>query len=193
MSGMAILYSKLESKPDVNDLYYDAMDLINGRKGDLLKAEKILRKALAMDGHNVQTHIGFANVYGVIGNKKKAEIHIKAAYEETIKKYPKWPKSMPWGDIDNRAYLRALQYQADLFADAGEKEKAIELYKLLLKLNPNDNQGVRYTLSGLYAGISGDEISKMFDRGNRNQNWDDLQKLVKKQNAKHKFWKEPKY
>ena len=190
---MAILYQKLEDELDVNDLYYDAMDLVGGRKSDLLKAEKILKKALAMDEHNVQTHIGFANVYGVLGNKKKAEVHIKIAYEETAKKFPKWPKSMSWGDMDNRAYMRAIQYQADLLADVGKKKRAIELYKLLLKLNPNDNQGVRYTLSGLYAGISGKEINKMFDRGNRNQNWDDLERLVGEQNMKHKFWKRPKY
>lgn len=188
---MAILLP--ESEPDINDLYYDAMDLIDGRKSDLLKAEKILKRALAMDEHDVQTHIGFANVYGVLGNKKKAESHIKTAYEETIKKFPKWPKSMPWGFIENRAYMRAVQYRADLYADEGEKEEAIELYRLLLKLNPNDNQGVRYTLSGLYAGISGEETNKMFDQGNKNQNWDDLQRLVKEQNAKHKFWKKPRY
>ena len=73
------------------------------------------------------------------------------------------------------------------------KEKAEELYKFLLKLNPGDNQGVRYTLSGLYAGISGEEINDMFDEGNQKQNWDKLEKLVKIQNKKHHFWEEPKY
>jgi len=37
------------------------------------------------------------------------------------------------------------------------------------------------------------EINEMFDEGNEKQNWDKLENLVKKQNAKHKFWKEPKY
>lgn len=189
---MATFYSQPGNKLSVDDLYYDAMDLTSGRMDDLLKAEKLLKKALAMDEHNTQTHIGFAHVYGVLGNKKKDESHIKTAYEETIRKFRTWPKRMPWGDIDNRAHLRALQYRADLFADNGEKEKATELYKLLLKLNPNDNQGIRYSLSSLYAGISGDEINKMFDQCNRKQNWDDLERLVKEQNAKHRFWKEPK-
>jgi len=94
--------------------------------------------------------------------------------------------------MDNRAYMRAIQYRADLYADDGEKEKAIELYRLLLKMNPNDNQGARYTLSGLYAGISGEEINRMFDEGNEKQNWDKLENLVAEQNGKHKFWKEPK-
>ena len=100
---------------------------------------------------------------------------------------------MPWGDMDNRAYMRAIQYRADLYADEGEKDKAIELYRLLLRLNPNDNQGARYTISGVYAGISGAEINKMFDKGNAKQNWDKLENLVKEQNAKHKFWKQQRY
>lgn len=89
--------------------------------------------------------------------------------------------------------MRAMQYRADLYADKGEKEKAIGLYGLLLKLNPNDNQGVRYTISGVYAGISGEEINAMMDRCNRKQNWDELSNLVKEQNGKHTFWKEPRY
>ena len=94
--------------------------------------------------------------------------------------------------MDNRAYMRAIQYRADLYADDGEKEKAIELYRLLLKMNPNDNQGARYVIAGLYAGISEEEINRMFDEGNEKQNWDKLENLAAKQNAKHKFWKEPK-
>ena len=177
----------------VNDLYYDAMELLNGSRADAKKAEGLLTRALELDMHNVQTHIGFVHVYGYMKNKKEAEEHIKEAYNETLKKFPKWPKRMSWGDMDNRAYMRAIQYMADLHCDQGEKEKAIKLYKLLLKLNPNDNQGVRYTLSGIYAGVSGREINTMFDEGNRNQNWDKLENLVKKQTAKYKFWKEPKY
>lgn len=189
---MASIYSQL-GKENVNDLYYDAMELLNGNDGDAKKAEALLNKALDMDGHNVQTHIGFTHVYGIMKNKKKAEEHILKAYIETVRKFPTWPRRMAWGDIDNRAYMRAIQYRADLYADEGANRKAIELYRLLLKLNPNDNQGVRYTISGVYAGISGKKINAMMHRGNKKQNWDELHNLVKEQNAKHKFWKEPKY
>jgi len=183
----------LHNEENINDLYYDAMELLGGGRGEAKEAEKLLLKALEIDGHSVQTHIGLSHVYGSLRNKKKAEEQIKKAYEETVKRFPVWPRRMEWGFIENRAYLRAIQYRADLFADEGKKEEAIELYRLLLRLNPNDNQGVRYTLSGVYAGISGEEISRMFDEGNRKQDWSKLKNLVKEQNAKHKFWKEPKY
>lgn len=181
-----------QNEDNVNDLYYDAMELLDGSSSHAQRAEKILMKALAIDTHNAQTHVGFVHVYGTLRNKSKAEEHIKKAYEETVKKIQVWPERMAWDSMDNRAYMRAIQYRADLYADEGEKNKAIELYRLLLRMNPNDNQGVRYTLAGVYAGISGEEINRMFDEGNEKQNWGKLENLVKKQNAKHKFWKEPK-
>jgi len=147
-----------KSEKDANDLYYDAMELIDGNTKDIKKAEKLLIKALKLNESYVQTHIGFTHVYGSLKNKKKSEEHIKKAYNEALKKFPVWPAHMEWGDMDNRAYMRAIQYMADLHADKREKEKAIELYRLLLELNPNDNQGARYTLSGLYAGISGNRM-----------------------------------
>jgi hypothetical protein len=95
--------------------------------------------------------------------------------------------------LENRAYLRALQYRADLFWGDGKSDDAIKLFRLLLKLNPNDNQGVRYEISALYSGVSGDKLNKMFDEGNEKQDWSKLQKLVEVRNLKHRFWKEPKY
>lgn len=181
-----------QNEENINDLYYDAMELLDGGRSSAKRAEKLLLKALKLDEHNVQTHIGFAHVYGALKDKKKAHEHIKIAYDETIKKFPTWPQHMEWGDIDNRAFMRAVQYRADLYADEGEREKAIALYRLLLKLNPNDNQGARYTISGVYVGISGEEINAMFGEGNENQNWDKLENLVKEQNTQHAFWKEPK-
>lgn len=98
---------------------------------------------------------------------------------------------MLWACLENREYMRAIQYMADLHWDNKENDKAIELFRLLLKLNPGDNQGIRYEIAGLYAGLQGVDISKMFDYGNKNQDWSALEKLVAEQNKKHKFWKEP--
>lgn len=176
--------------PDKNDLYYDAMDALN--VDDYESAEEMLIRAKKIDPDYVQTYVGLVTVYGRPKDKKKASENILSGFEKVLKKFPKWPRRMEWGDMDNRAYLRAIQYRADLHVDEGEKEDAIYLYHLLLRLNPNDNQGVRYILAGVYAGISGEEINKMFDEGNIKQNWGKLERLVNKQNAIHKFWKELK-
>lgn len=173
--------------------YYDAMEFLYGGKAGAKKALKLLEEALKLDEDYVQTYVGLICVYGNLGQKKKYEETVKMAYEKTLKKFPKWPREMEWGFLENRAYLRAIQYMAEWYWDNKENEKAVELFRLLLKLNPNDNQGVRYEIAGLYARISGDEINDMFDEGNAKQNWDKLENLVSSQNKKHKFWKEPKY
>lgn len=52
-----------------------------------------------------------------------------------------------WMDIDTRPYMRALRGYADSLRAAGVRDRAIEIYWELLRLNPEDNQGNRYALS----------------------------------------------
>jgi len=180
-------------EPNISDYYYDALELLDGGKKEVKKALRLLNIALKMDEDYVQTYIGFVCVYGAMGDKKKQEDSIKIAYEKTLKKFPRWPEQMMWGYIDNRAYMRAIQYMGELYWDNGENTKAVELFRLLLKLNPGDNQGVRYEIAGLYAGLSGEDVNRMTDEGNEKQDWSEQENLVQEQNKKHKFWKEPKY
>ena len=181
-------------EPTVDDYYYDAMEcLCEGSKAEAKKALKMLETALEIDKDYVQTYIGLICTYDALGKTEKREEAIKTAYQRMLKKFSKWPKEMLWSYLENRAYLRAIQYMADLHWDNKENDKAIELFRLLLKLNPGDNQGVRYEIAGLYAGLCGADINKMFDYGNNNQDWSALNKLVTKQNKKHKFWIEPNF
>ena len=48
-----------------------------------------------------------------------------------------------WLIHETRPYMQCLFDQAQLLWEKGEKEKAINQFKYMLKLNPNDNQGVR--------------------------------------------------
>lgn len=59
-------------------------------------------------------------------------------------------------------------------------KKAMELFKLLLKLNPNDNQGARYLIATLYEGHSWKKAP---------ENNEKEEKMLERQNKIHKFWK----
>jgi tetratricopeptide (TPR) repeat protein len=48
-----------------------------------------------------------------------------------------------WGLIETRPYMRALAGLAEGLWEIGEREEAVEHYWELLRLNPNDNQGIR--------------------------------------------------
>lgn len=51
-----------------------------------------------------------------------------------------------WGNAESRPYMRARAGLAHCLWDTGKKEEAIDHYRELLRLNPADNQGVRFVL-----------------------------------------------
>ena len=55
-----------------------------------------------------------------------------------------------WQDLRTRPYMRARHELAMTFQDTGRHAEAIEQFEEMLLLNPNDNQGVRDQLLGLY-------------------------------------------
>jgi tetratricopeptide (TPR) repeat protein len=53
-----------------------------------------------------------------------------------------------WGVLQTRPYMRARLGLAQALWTAGRRDQAIEHAREMLRLNPGDNQGVRYTLAG---------------------------------------------
>ncbi|MGI6615481.1 MAG: hypothetical protein ACOX30_05625 [Dethiobacteria bacterium] len=51
-----------------------------------------------------------------------------------------------WGVIESRPYMRALDGLADTLWKQGSHEETLEIYQKMLRLNHNDNQGIRYLL-----------------------------------------------
>lgn len=62
-----------------------------------------------------------------------------------------------WGILETRPYMRARTGMALCLWEIGENERAIEQFRELLKLNPNDNQGNRYLLARLLLEEGRDE------------------------------------
>ena len=62
-----------------------------------------------------------------------------------------------WGILETRPYMRAREGLALCLWEAGQREEAAEHYQELLRLNPNDNQGVRYSLATLLLDLDRDE------------------------------------
>ena len=60
---------------------------------------------------------------------------------------------LPWSAIDNRPYLRALHGQCLCYWALGNYKAAADIAHSLLKLNKSDNQGIRFILPEIEAGI----------------------------------------
>src|SRR5205823_8590382 len=53
-----------------------------------------------------------------------------------------------WGFLETRPYMRARAGLASTLLQLGNIDGALAHYRDMLKLNPNDNQGIRYVLAG---------------------------------------------
>ncbi|MEO0438798.1 MAG: hypothetical protein AAF098_18045 [Pseudomonadota bacterium] len=61
-----------------------------------------------------------------------------------------------WGRLETRPFMRALLGLGDMLSAAGRPEDAVVPYHELLRINPNDNQGVRYRLLPLLMSFGND-------------------------------------
>ncbi|MFQ5789714.1 MAG: hypothetical protein ACE5JI_04475 [Acidobacteriota bacterium] len=62
-----------------------------------------------------------------------------------------------WGLLETRPYMRARAGLARCLWEAGEREQAVAHYNDLLRLNPGDNQGIRYVLAACLLELGRDE------------------------------------
>ena len=171
------------------DHYYEGMECLSME--DTRMARMLFGKAIEMDEDFVAAYVGMTAVARTEGDSQQEKKYTKIAYEKTRKHFRNWPQEMYWGVLENRQYLRAICDRAILYQREGNLPDAERLYRSLLRLNPNDNQGVRYLIAGMFAGLAPEAVDRLMDKGNRLQNWDELERLVARQNARHYFWKEP--
>ncbi len=71
-----------------------------------------------------------------------------------------------WGMMKTRPYMRALAGLQEAFWDMGKFDEAIRICHEMLRLNPNDNQGMRYIVIRYLAKLSRhDELEKFMEKG----------------------------
>ncbi len=168
------------------DYYYDAMEYLNS--GEWQIALKILNKGILEYENYIELYVGLASAYRFNRDIKNFERVVETGFKKLKEKFPTWPKELEWGYINNRQFLRMIDFKASLYFEQGEKNKAEAMYKLLLKLNPRDNQGIRYYLAGLYEGISSFEVDEMFNEANKSQDHNKVENLFNRENKKHNFF-----
>lgn len=61
-----------------------------------------------------------------------------------------------WGIVETRPYMRARQGLAEVLWHLGERAAAIDHLQDMLRLNPGDNQGLRYLLAGWLLAVGDD-------------------------------------
>ena len=137
----------LSLKDEAQELAFDAMEADNDTQ-----AMKLAKCALRKDPDCVDALVVLAEIESDSPRKLIASLQkAVAAGERSLgAKFIAENKGDFWSIIETRPYMRALAQLAGLLRAEGINLNAIRHYENMLALNPNDNQGVRDPLLGLY-------------------------------------------
>jgi tetratricopeptide (TPR) repeat protein len=118
-------------------LYQEALESF-GRRRVLL-----VREALAEDPDHIEASILLAESTRAVDRRIELFQNAKQAASTALGDDLEQLAGNFWGFHETRPYMRACHGLAVALAEAGQVSDAIEQYREMLRLNPNDNQGVR--------------------------------------------------
>lgn len=73
-----------------------------------------------------------------------------------------WPDEMLWGYLENRHIMRAIENYGMFLWESENNAAALNIFERLLRMNPYDNQGVRYNMLAIKLNLGIDEWEKPF-------------------------------
>jgi tetratricopeptide (TPR) repeat protein len=132
--------------------YSDADDLIEKawEAATPAKQVKLARKALEIDLDCIDAYILLSHHAETLGERLALLREAVRAGDRLWKPYKDVEDMAWWGFIGTRPYMRALHELGLSYEEAGDREETQACFADLLKLNPNDNQGVRELLAHSY-------------------------------------------
>jgi tetratricopeptide (TPR) repeat protein len=76
-----------------------------------------------------------------------------------------WPSRLRWTIIENRHIIRLLETVGIWYWRNNDYDKALNLFRKLLKSDPNDNIGVRYYILALKMNVDYINFNECLDKG----------------------------
>jgi tetratricopeptide (TPR) repeat protein len=141
LGGLGRAATALERAQEV---IYDAWEADTARE-----RVRLARRALAISKRCADAHVLLAesSAKGIVDMCRHYERGVAAGkaaigrrrFEEAVGHF--------WGVFETRPYMRARAGLGECLWDLGEREAAIDHYRDMLRLNPNDNQGLRWPLA----------------------------------------------
>lgn len=122
------------------DMVFDAMDMSSGPK-----RKKLLEEALKIYPHLPDAYIMLSQELAETPEEELSffEKAVLAGETDLGKKFFKENEGYFWGMTESRPYMRAKLFMAQTLWELKREDEAITHYKDCIRLNPNDNQGVR--------------------------------------------------
>lgn len=135
--------SRNDAIAKAQDVMYDAWERATSRSRVALARKALGISPLCADAYNL-----LAEEAGSVGEAR--DLYAKAVDAGELALGSKGFKEYAghfWGFLETRPYMRARAGLAGVLLQLGDEDAAISHYRDMLKLNPNDNQGIRYLLA----------------------------------------------
>jgi tetratricopeptide (TPR) repeat protein len=152
------------AREKAEDVFDRGMEYLD--RGDARKAMKDYRGALEIDPEHVDAHVHIGNLLLHNHRPKPAEICYRKAVELGRQQLGEIRPGDGWGFIETRPFMRGLHGLGLSLGMQDRWPEALECYLELLRLNPGDNQGVRYLVGYVYHRMGDYENAEKWYREN---------------------------
>lgn len=117
-----------------------------------------MRQLIKKDPNFFDPYLSLVDCLQMDGDYFQAKKILRAGYENAMRlivdKEGRWPKVMEWAYLQNRHLIRVIDRWAYELWEGGKYEEALEIFRNLLKTNPGDNIGARYSILALKMGLN---------------------------------------
>jgi len=149
-----------EDHPVMNK-YYDLLD----RDLSIMKMRKEMEKLIQKDPDFYDSYLVVADILKSGRKIKAARELLYIAYERALKRIVdikgNFPEKIEWAWLENRHLVRAIERWGWELWEQKKTDEALEIFRKLLKSNPNDNIGARQNILAIRLGL-GPDYETMF-------------------------------
>ena len=151
---------KLSAVDEAQELMYDAWEAPTRQRAVALAKKALTVSPDCADAYNFLAEVTAKSLEEALVLYRKA---VEAGERALGKKVFKEDVGYFWGLLETRPYMRARANLAQCLWETGQRKEAVEHYLDLLRLNPNDNQGIRDLLMPCLIELGRDEdAEKLF-------------------------------
>jgi len=179
-----------EDRFEVNEFYYEFLE--SPEADDIKQSIKTLKSIIKKDADYFDPYITLHEYYLMDRDFKKAIDIIERGFKraiDLIDNNGRFPDKLPWLFVENRHIIRMIfNFAMFVWANEDDKDIALNIFMELLKSNPNDNIGARYSIVAILEGFdSQEEYEEKFESKNGiGLEYEALEKWFYKSARKHK-------
>lgn len=137
-------------------------------KFNIPKLIKALKELITEDPYYLETYVFLAEIMENEGNFKEAERLLLEAYERAMElirdEEGNLPDRLEWKHPTNRHIIKALIETGIMLWEVGELDRALEILKMIYRMNPSDEPGVRFYILGILENMDFEEFESIFTK-----------------------------